>query len=448
MRHSAESLHFLTPAIGLESLTLAGSREVAPAVSIDPPLAPADEAVFLLHTAAEIEHALMVQYLYSFYSLRPEHAAWGWPIRATATEEMGHLITIQNLLTALGAPLNFEREDFPFRTLYPFAFELEPLSLQSLAKYVLAERPENTESVLPPDLETELKRNASVDNQGHDVNRVGLLYARLIQVVEDLPESMFRTGRASRMAEAEDWGAVPAEITRTSGIVTGAGAGFVILPTRNKQEALDALRAIAIQGEGATGSPANPDSHFRRFLDLYKVARADTSPFSWPVPVNPVLSGNGGSSTIVYSPARILAQIANLRYRFLLATLHHLMLLDKSTDQRKALTDWAYTEMISHISSAARLLTGMPRLRLDDLTRLSAVPFELPYTLSIPEAEADRWRGLGFIIDATASRIAALRAETDFGKLDERAGGGLAAALSEIETNDRDRAETIDLNSR
>src|SRR5262245_22689812 len=36
----------------------------------DPPLAPRDEAVFLLHTAAEIEHALLVQYLYAAYSLK------------------------------------------------------------------------------------------------------------------------------------------------------------------------------------------------------------------------------------------------------------------------------------------------------------------------------------------------------------------------------------------
>lgn len=36
----------------------------------DPPLAPRDEAVFLLTAAAEIEHALMVQYLYAAYSVR------------------------------------------------------------------------------------------------------------------------------------------------------------------------------------------------------------------------------------------------------------------------------------------------------------------------------------------------------------------------------------------
>ena len=38
----------------------------------DPPLEPRDEAIYLLHAAAEIEHALMVQYLFAAYSLRAQ----------------------------------------------------------------------------------------------------------------------------------------------------------------------------------------------------------------------------------------------------------------------------------------------------------------------------------------------------------------------------------------
>src|SRR5215210_8512247 len=112
-----------------------------------------DWTVFLLHSAAEIEHALMVQYLYAAYSLGegnfqgtnvPSTAQtlvndWRRMIVATAKEEMGHLITVQNLLRFIGGTLNFEREDFPFRTLYPFHFQLEPLTKASLAKYVAAE---------------------------------------------------------------------------------------------------------------------------------------------------------------------------------------------------------------------------------------------------------------------------------------------------------------------
>ena len=41
----------------------------APPLEHQHPLTPRDEAVFLLHVAAEIEHSLMVQYLYAWLSL-------------------------------------------------------------------------------------------------------------------------------------------------------------------------------------------------------------------------------------------------------------------------------------------------------------------------------------------------------------------------------------------
>jgi len=117
--------------IGLE-LPLADATLVKPAE-----LTWWDWAVFLLHTAAEIEHALLVQYLYAAYSLAdhdflgpavPRHPGdvtrkWRQAIVEIAREEMAHLLTVQNLLKFIGGPLNFDREDFPFLAfLYPFPF--------------------------------------------------------------------------------------------------------------------------------------------------------------------------------------------------------------------------------------------------------------------------------------------------------------------------------------
>jgi rubrerythrin len=63
----------------------------------------------LLHIASEIEHALMVQYLYAAYSLDDEHprerkkvAQWRSLLLSVAKEEMGHLLTVQNVLCLLG----------------------------------------------------------------------------------------------------------------------------------------------------------------------------------------------------------------------------------------------------------------------------------------------------------------------------------------------------------
>ena len=79
---------------------------------------PSDKAKILLESAAEVEHALMVQYLYAAYSLkgkvksatltRPgdwdDESGQSWPLTllAIAREEMGHLMTVENLLLLLG----------------------------------------------------------------------------------------------------------------------------------------------------------------------------------------------------------------------------------------------------------------------------------------------------------------------------------------------------------
>src|SRR3954468_4585888 len=66
-----------------------------------------DYAIFLLTIAAQIEHSLMVQYLYAGYSLGGPHVpddqqdnvrGWRQLILGIAKEEMGHLVTVQNAL--------------------------------------------------------------------------------------------------------------------------------------------------------------------------------------------------------------------------------------------------------------------------------------------------------------------------------------------------------------
>ena len=94
-------------------------------------------------------------------------------IKEVAREEMGHLMTVQNLLLALGLPPNLEREDFPPRKdLYPFALHLEPLTQRSLAKYVVAEAPSDATGI---DDIVELAESSGRPR----VNRVGVLYGLL-----------------------------------------------------------------------------------------------------------------------------------------------------------------------------------------------------------------------------------------------------------------------------
>jgi hypothetical protein len=94
-------------------------------LTIAPALSPRDTTVFLLHTAAEIEHSLLVQYLYAAWSLPPD----GPPLiqrcggsccrlrgRRWATSPRCRPVRF------IGAPLNFEGEDSFGTDLYPFRF--------------------------------------------------------------------------------------------------------------------------------------------------------------------------------------------------------------------------------------------------------------------------------------------------------------------------------------
>lgn len=161
-----------------------------------------DWVIYLLHNAAEVEHTLMVQYLFAMYSLNPQArnpnntpsastTQWAQTISQIAIEEMGHLLTVQNILRFVGGPLCFEREDFPIPTnIYPFTFELEPLSKNSLAKYVFAEMPahELPEEVITHAERSEIEaraRTAAGVKEGAFLNHVGILYATLIDAFAD-----------------------------------------------------------------------------------------------------------------------------------------------------------------------------------------------------------------------------------------------------------------------
>jgi hypothetical protein len=113
---------------------------------------PTLELIRLLRDGAEIEHSLLIQYLYAAFSIKtPRYAHLaGWPshryggrplhLMGVAIEEMTHLDIVNDLLVALGAAPHLGRQQFPYeKDIYPFDFMLEPLNLGSVAKYVFVE---------------------------------------------------------------------------------------------------------------------------------------------------------------------------------------------------------------------------------------------------------------------------------------------------------------------
>lgn len=420
-----------------------------------------DWTVFLLHTAAEIEHALMVQYLYAAYSLGEDNfqgpnvpkdpqrlvRSWRSTIVDIARQEMGHLITVQNLLRFIGAALNFEREDFPFRSLYPFNFQLEPLTKDSLAKYVAAEMPENPDQ--PDELMREIVERATGSAGGLNVNRVGPLYAKLTTIFEDpnklSDNDLFPDTTNSFQAKGEDWGRDDFGIIvrRFPPILP---ADPVVAKREGRAAAVKALKEIDEQGEGLGQPSDDTKSHFGRFIQIYKgkppmppmpaipsyPETDDWIPFR-PVPINPntlILPSSDAHLErvrITHPVSRLWAQLSNVRYRMLLLSVAHALHLEAPMEMngsptvRDNLRDWAFLEMRGKPSTGGRKagLQGVSK-RLVQLPlkaegssqeQAAALPFELPYTLALPDRDPDRWRLHLALITSTRSLIEKIKSD-------------------------------------
>lgn len=396
---------------------------VTPDVTMDKPdeLTWWDWAVFLLHTAAEIEHTLLVQYLYAAYSLAdggfmgpavpPDASAlvrgWQQTIVGIAREEMAHLLTVQNLLRFIGGPLNLEREDFPFRAfLYPFPLELEPLTKTSLAKYVAAEMPANPPQ--PPEVIQEIVDRATNATGGLPINRVGALYDTLIAIFEDetrLAESDLRPETADAFQGSPvDWFGFGRQIVRA---------------VRSRAEAVDALRTIGEQGEGSMNPmPGAPPSHFDWFFDIYTAFPETEGPIgsiTWvptrSVPRNPNTLRHPSTDAalergrITHPTTRLWAHLFNVRYRMLLLDLAHALHLsgpltgeNGAPTVRGHLRDWTFLEMRGQLraglSGIANMLTTLPLKETPSPTDPvnAGPPFELPYTLALADNDRDHWR--------------------------------------------------------
>ena len=380
-----------------------------------------DYSGLLLHVAAEIEHSLMVQYLFAAYSLggpqvpaplRDMVRRWQETILGVAKEEMGHLVTVQNLHTALGLPLNLDREDYPWGSdFYPFDFTLEPLSLGSLATYVCAESPHRWSGE-----EADEIRALAAGEAGAPVNRVGDLYDAIKAILRDrerIPDTAFDASTVPRQASWDEWGrgyraGARGEWSNLPGV---PAPELLILEVSSRDTALEAIHEIGEQGEsltlidGSDPADAGEDSHFIRFITIYRALR-DLDPETRALVSRP-LQTNPSTQTITSRPALEWAHLANLRYRMLLVNLAHAFELGDETGvgARGALVNRTFAEMYNLRAIAATLV----ELRATDAgDERAGPPFQMPYTLALPRGEHDRWVVHRDLLEASAALLATL----------------------------------------
>ncbi|PSL48023.1 ferritin-like protein [Chitinophaga niastensis] len=407
-----------------------------------------DYVTFLLHIDAEIEHGLMLQYLYAAYSLggpqvpekyRDQISSWQEVILGIAKEEMGHFVSVQNVLKLIGGPLHFERQDYPWDTpFYPFPFKLEALTLNSLAKYVYAEAPVsfiNSDDPLAKEIKDRV--NAEVPK----ANTVGALFHVLLQLIQDpevISDEIFQADTYPFQAKFDEWGRGYKGGQRGN-TKKGSPAGspdVLVMPLASRDDAYNALNAIAEQGEDNTVESAEP-SHFIRFLNVYKEMRdvVHEANGAWTparnVAVNPYIPDDveDGSTDpsegqtadeerdkITNPEAQNWGHLFNLRYRMLLNFLTHSFVLEDGLNSAGAITprgliiNSTFGEMYN-LRSIATVLVQLP-LNVGTGNKTAGPPFLIPYTLSLPSGEHNRWRTHADLIQASAKMIHTLLVTT------------------------------------
>jgi hypothetical protein len=292
---------------------------------------PEQDLQILLGAAAEIEHGLLAQYLYATYSCTDRAIAS--IVARIATEEMAHLVSVQNLLLASGTAPYLGRYDKSPQEFDPFPFCLEPVSQQVLAKYAACEMPDDKE--VPTELRDvmpQLLQDATTSAGNMRPHRVGLLYAKIYWLFRDSDEPLADPS-------LEPWPGYPVELVRQiapghhvatyptrdiSGIQVDPGVwqatnrNLIVTKIAARADALNCIAQIAGQGEGFGNVP---QSHFERFVAVYRTATSSGT-ISLPLLRDPwyqQYGRRGASESQITSPiAGDFSMVGDLLYEILL----------------------------------------------------------------------------------------------------------------------------------
>lgn len=421
-----------------------GDRPIVFMTPLLPPIPGAmtsrDFLMMQLQIAAELEHALMVQYLYAAYSIGGSVAGkhpdrlrrWHDTLLTIAREEMGHLITVQNILLLVGGPVVFGRRHYPWSSpYYPFEFNLDPFTLKSLACYVYAEMPQ----VMARRADQEVRQRV-IDVLGSDTRpQVGELYTSIIGLLGDrkaVPDSMFDTDSYRYQLTWDEFGrGYRPPNHEPVGHPTGPPPNerrprVIVAQVTTRTEALAALRDVAGQGEAEELKPHDETepSHFDRFAELFRDFDGilkddpDWSP-SRPVPRNPYADQARDAppdvTVIASRGSQAWARLFNLRYRMLLSLLTYIYRVPRDVaapahPQRAQLISRIFGEMYN-MKALAGILVRLPLGDPQDAAR-AGPPFQVPYTLTPPQSETSFWRIHLDLLDATEGLVKMLTTDT------------------------------------
>ncbi len=400
-RLNSSSDHVLPEPLGLPgevrygSMAVPGGSGTFLRMASEPPLVVErrKELTYLLCQAAELEHALMCEYLYAAFSLRSRPGPglrsdqmddverWRQVILSISAEEMLHWAIVQNLLTAVGSAPYVSRPHMPHQARgYPrgVQFRLLPFGEAALQHFVYLERPQGVvgqdaegfeagDAPLPPMAPEE------VVPRGQQFATQGRLYrsidAGLARLAGRMGEDRLFIGPAFHQADET------------------AFRWPDLAPITDLQSASQALDRIVSQGEGATGDWTS--AHYGRFLqvlDEYLTARKQDPEFD---PVHPVVAAGmrpvEGVEPDVYISDRDTggcSDLFNAVYELILQMIARYFAFGHETaEQRQVLAHAAVALMFGAIKPLGELLAQLP-VGPSYQGATAGANFQLPYRAS------------------------------------------------------------------
>ena len=328
--------------------------------------------IYMLCEAAEVEHAIMCQYLFAAFSLKQSSdeglradeldavVRWRGEISHVATQEMLHLALVQNVLAAIGAAPHLSRPSFPMpANHYPpgVRFTLLPFGAPALRHFMFLERPEGmalhdadglaavrraAPQVAPNDLVPRLQ----------DFSTVGHLYrsieAGLSHLDEKFGEEVLFVGdpRAQATSDYFPW----PELIRVTDLAT----------------ACRAIEEILEQGEGPRGEWHR--AHFGTFvniLDEFEAMKEANPSFepTRPVVVSNVRPGERASDVPLISDSVTArcTDLFNVGYEILLLILERFFAHTQETDAELAtLAGATMRVMVQMLKPLGDLISTLP----------------------------------------------------------------------------------------
>lgn len=375
---------------------------------------PKEELLGLLTFGAEVEHALLVQYLYAASSLDASGSTSTKDlhdlITGIALQEMAHFVSVQNLLIAVGGPdyLHIGRDTIRSKSKEnPLPFALEPVTDLTVSEYILAEAP-----AIIPDQEVRTRIEAIKqrvkDEASIEPHRVGDFYVQVYWLLQptDAPHGKLHLTPDPKKGRKPGWhfnvddfaeprliAAYQASFAEWRG---NTGPNMLILPVGDENTPKTDLTDIALENvfqimEQGEGVAPGKNSHFDRFLaalDKLKEGGIDLLPLARTPFAQLKAPSEAPVTTPLRAPyTRLWAALLDLRYTMLLLDIGLALSTPVADPDRKILVAFAFVNMRAVVLN---LITQLSSKTLGAIEKCGPT-FALLYE-DLPSAASDRWK--------------------------------------------------------